>query len=635
LLAHARREGWVLSEILGPGRRPTFVQRASLAPELLVALAQRDAGAAPEPPTDPELSAAYLRASDTARDEAMDRLHAVVAAKAARNNDATLADARRAGAEEYGRRRVQRGEPDTASAASIKRWVAAVENRPRCDWLPALLTKYRGGAQRDVISKAAMDFALAYIKEASGRSPLMKAYRVTVKRAKRQGWLFPSYVTFLARLREELSPAAFAMLRHGPKARDLTIPSQQRSVADDHSMKTINLDGRTADVMVKWEDGTIGRPTVLGVQDVFSRYMLTLHICRSENIDATKAALLNVFTNYGVPLHFVTDNSRAFASKALTGGTRTRFRGKVRDDDPAGMLTALGIIVHFATVAHGQAKPVERGFRDFSENTDTRPEFRGAYVGNKPDAKPEDYGATAVPIAEFRRIYAEEMHDHNERIGRRTEMAQRKLSFQQVFDASLAQHAPRVLTEPQRHWCMLTPVPVKPHKDTGTLTVDGFRYWSAEHQGILLKHRNGKLFARIDPRDRSLPILVEDAKGRVLIDGLPCLRVGQFLSTEDAREHAKFVRRARRAAKEEIKNLELASRKLTLEMLRQDAAAHPDHEPPPASNITAPVFGVPSAKGRGSARVTTPTFTAAEVAEFEAAQLRGLEIVNKKRRQMG
>ncbi|WP_328809175.1 transposase domain-containing protein, partial [Profundibacterium mesophilum] len=67
----------------------------------------------------------------------------------------------------------------------------------------------------------------------------------------------------------------------------------------------------------------------------------------------------------------------------------------------------MGIELHWATPGHGQAKPIERAFRDFADNIAKDPRFAGAYVGHKPDAKPENYGSTAIDIDRFVAVVGE------------------------------------------------------------------------------------------------------------------------------------------------------------------------------------------------------------------------------------
>ncbi|PZX22172.1 bacteriophage Mu transposase [Rhodobacter capsulatus] len=65
-----------------------------------------------------------------------------------------------------------------------------------------------------------------------------------------------------------------------------------------------------------------------------------------------------------------------------------------------------------------QAKPIERAFRDIADRLTRHPAFAGAYVGNKPTAKPENYGSRAIPLADFLAITAREIAEHNARPGR-------------------------------------------------------------------------------------------------------------------------------------------------------------------------------------------------------------------------
>jgi len=43
-----------------------------------------------------------------------------------------------------------------------------------------------------------------------------------------------------------------------------------------------------------------------------------------------------------------------------------------------GLFTSLGCQIHFATPYHGQAKPIERAFRDMAKSIELDPRFAGA-----------------------------------------------------------------------------------------------------------------------------------------------------------------------------------------------------------------------------------------------------------------
>src|SRR3546814_2966550 len=89
-------------------------------------------------------------------------------------------------------------------------------------------------------------------------------------------------------------------------------------------------------------------------------------------------------------------------------------------------------------------------FRYLCDAVAKHPAFEGAYTGNRPDAKPENYGSKAVDLDTFLRVWNEGMAAHNARLGRRTEMAMGRLSFDQVFDESYARSPIGKATEEDR-----------------------------------------------------------------------------------------------------------------------------------------------------------------------------------------
>src|SRR3546814_18980730 len=116
------------------------------------------------------------------------------------------------------------------------------------------------------------------------------------------------------------------------------------------------------------------------------------------------------------------------------GGAKTRIRFKVRDEDPTGLLVALCFTNHWAKPYRGQSKPIERGFRDLCDAVAKHPAFEGAYTGNRPAAKPENYGSKAVDLDTFLAVWNEGMAAHNKRPGRRTEKAMGRRSLVRVLD---------------------------------------------------------------------------------------------------------------------------------------------------------------------------------------------------------
>ncbi|GHU31580.1 hypothetical protein FACS189497_12520 [Betaproteobacteria bacterium] len=77
--------------------------------------------------------------------------------------------------------------------------------------------------------------------------------------------------------------------------------------------------------------------------------------------------------------------------------TDWRLRGKVKDGEIIGILPLLGVAVDFATPANGQSKPVERLFGTLAG---IEPGFREAYLGNNPQARPEEHDPACFVTAE-------------------------------------------------------------------------------------------------------------------------------------------------------------------------------------------------------------------------------------------
>lgn len=487
------------------------------------------------------------------------------------------------------------------SRPTFYRMRAKIRDVPRANWLPVLAADYKGGGRTAEMSEAAWTHFTSFLKESSKRLPLATAYRKTAAAAEVMGWAWPSYGTVRNRW-EELPAGEKALIKSGEKALDKTIPPMVRSVAHLQAMQIVNLDGRQTDFFVRWKDGTSSRAIVIALQDVYSRMILGWRFAKTEDADTTKAVILDVIDRYDIFDELRTDNGRAFASKKVSGGAKHRFRGKKpTEDEPEelGILTLIGCKVGFAKPRRGQSKPIERGFRDVAEQIDTLPEFKGGYCGHRPDAKPEDFTGTPVDIDVAEAVYVRELREHNERLGRRTEICKGKLSFAQVFAESYKHRHRRVLTPAQRQYFMSDMAYLKPHRDTGALTSKGFTWWSAKHQDTLLQHRHGKVCVMFDPNDRSKPVTVLDAKGNLIVEALPCLQRGRFDSTEDARQHERGKAQIKAAARRELKGRNLmAAAELAAIQKRVDEAKPMPVPPISETNVTGAVFGAPAAKAK-------------------------------------
>ena len=303
------------------------------------------------------------------------------------------------------------------------------------------------------------------------------------------------------------------------------------------------------------------------------------------------------------------DNGRAFASKWITGGTANRYRFKVRDEDPAGLLTTLGVEIHWTTPYSGQSKPIERAFRDLAEEIAKHPICAGAYTGNRPDAKPENYGNAAIPIDMLRAHVQAQIAEHNARPGRRTETAKGR-SFDETFATSMA--APTTIvrwpTDAQRALWLLAAERVHAQKGSGELHLFGNRYWSEE-----LNARAGtKVTVRFDPGDLTRGVSVYDNEER-LICVATLIENARFDDVETAGKHAAKRNAYLRAAREK--------QRLHAELTAEELASIYAEDSPPEQRPMKPAVQRIASGGGNAAR------QAEWDDEREASFARGLRLV--------
>ena len=291
---------------------------------------------------------------------------------------------------------------------------------------------------------------------------------------------------------------------------------------------------------------------------------------------------------WGIPRHVLLDNGREFAAKLITGGTPNRFRFKTTEEDIPGLLTTLGCEVHWATPYSGQSKPIERAFRDLCDRIARHPACEGAFTGNRPDAKPENYGSRALALADFEALVAAEIAEHNARADRRSEVAYGR-SFDEVFAESYATARIRKVTPEQRRLWLMGAQGVQVGRTNGRITFMGNSYfaeWLHEHLGA-------RVVARFDA-DRLWNGLHIYALSGAYLGFAPCQEATGFFDAEGAKEikraRSEFTR-ATRAQLEAHRNLTAA------ELARGLAALTPPEPPrPEASVVEIPVVHTRAAR---------------------------------------
>lgn len=561
----AVRDRWIHVAESGRGGDRAAYLVSSLPPELATALAARRVEPAPavEPP---RVEVDLDQVPERMRRRATERLRVVWAIAEALERGASARSAM----------------TSVGATTSAKRWWAACKDRPRGEWLAALVPGYRTTARVAECHPQAW----AYFRDlclTASKMPEAEAYRKTLVVADAHGWLpVPSIYAMRSRLVREVSPEERMLRREGPKRLAAMFPAQERDRSVFTAMQALCADGHRFDVRVRWPDGTVERPILLAWQDLYSGLIVGWRVDRTENTDLVRLSLADVVRTYGIPELAFLDNGRAFASKLMTGGTTTRFRGKVRPEDPTGILTGLGVQVRWATPEHGQAKPIERAFGDLTNSISKHPAFDGAYLGRSPLHKPHNYKeGRAVDLADFLRVVDVEVRGHNARPGRRALVCAGR-SFDETFRASYEVAPIRKATETQLRTLLLAADSVHVRR-TGDIYFGQNRFWAP----ALAMHAGSTVTIRFDPDRLHEGIHVYRQDGSHLAFAECLERVG-FADMAAARAHARAKSAFIKAAKV-VTKAGTTFRPDELAALHLAASGAPPS--PPSAKVVSPRFG--------------------------------------------
>lgn len=473
---------------------------------------------------------------------------------------------------------------------SIWNWFSMIEGVRRDDRLPYLAPRHSLAERKSTKLRMDVEFFDAlkadYLRPAA--PSFTSCYRRAVRIAAKNGWEAVDERTARRRLQADVSMPTQVLARKGIDALKRLYPSQTRDKSGLHALQAVNADFHKFDVFVRWPaergeaEGLVTRPQMVAFQDIYSGRVVAWRVDQTPNAMAVRLAAGDMIEAWGIPEHVLLDNGREFAAKALTGGAPTRYRFKVREDDLPGLFVSLGCEIHWATPYSGQSKPIERAFRDMCDNIAKDPRFDGAYTGNRPEAKPEDYGSRAIPLEEFLTVLADGIEEHNTRPGRWSDIAYGK-SFAEVFDASYAKAPIRKATEAQRRLWLMGAEGLRGATGSGLVTFLGNEYWAPWMATIA----GERVIARFDPAALwdGLHIYAAD---NAYLGHAPCKQKAGFFDMEEARAHSKARKtwmNAERAALEAHRKMKAAD----VAALLADAALAPAM--PVEAKVVRPVFG--------------------------------------------
>lgn len=270
------------------------------------------------------------------------------------------------------------------------------------------------------------------------------------------------------------------------------------------------------------------------------------------------------------------------------------------EEEIPGIFELLGVTAHFSSIVHaangrakgwGQAKPIERAFRDFD---DFDRGFVGAYTGRNPQAKPDNYGSAVVPEAVFKQGLKEFITEFNARPARRSHTADGK-SYDEVF---IANYDPARLIQltAAREMHLLLAAESRKVKADGTLTLaaGGAADCPSNIYGapFLAKYAKQNLVVRFNPEDLHAPVQVFSRAGKHLGEAACIVPVG-FFDADAARELKRYRQRTVVALRKQVQAIRGAAavkQKLTQPRpaRRNVAKAAPSAAAVPAAAVSAP-----------------------------------------------
>ena len=437
------------------------------------------------------------------------------------------------------------------SRATLYKWLGSVKHLERHQWAYALVPERRKGNMPGA-PKADIDPGLwDFIKSewlTQSKPALRHVYRRAVALANARDLDLPAEKTIARRLAALPLPLV-TLMREGEKALDDMYPPMRRDYSTLAVHEMWNADGHTFDAHIRWADGSVSRPIVLAWQDVRTRLFVGWAIGKSESAHLVRQSLAaSLERARAIPEKALLDNGRAFASKEISGGQATRYRFKVQADEMPGVLTMLGVEVKWAKPGRGQSKPIERAWQTLTAMA-KRPEFEGAYCGNKIDNRPEEHDIkNAVDVALFERLLHEEIEAYNARAHRGDSMDGR--SPRQVYEALMASTVVRQPTASQVRRCALAAQQIKLNRH-GEFFILENRYGSDACAAL---PRNVKYMAYYDPNDTTVPVELWD--GEDLVATVPAMDSLGFADRNAAQSHARAKNAHKRGIREQARAMQ-------------------------------------------------------------------------------
>lgn len=389
--------------------------------------------------------------------------------------------------------------------------IARIKGYDPQHWPALLVGQWKGENVRQVVWHE--EAWLFFIRNALTPGCKIKiAWSRTKRQAEQEGWgVIPSYDTAKNYFRK-LDQDVVTLVKEGETALKVKSPTAIRDYI--FPLHTIwSMDGRRMDLMVidtKGKYNKTGKPFRLWIyafQEVRSRMVLGYAVGASLDADLLRRAFLNALQTTGrlIPRRIQPDNGMEIAAEEHTGHAPWSRRWNNREDVIVGTFPMLGIEVDWATVAHGQAKPIERNFGTLAQMVETRPEFRGAYCGNNSVTRPEEFDADkAAPLELVERIFEEELATYHRNPHRGHGMGGKSPLQVYADQMKMPGVSVRKITQAQLRLCTYSATQITIRRNA-TFTILGASYWS---EGTAKLAPGKGYYVRYNPNNLSDPVYV-------------------------------------------------------------------------------------------------------------------------------
>ena len=238
-----------------------------------------------------------------------------------------------------------------------------------------------------------------------GGPSIASCYKLTQKRFPDR--TLPHVMTF-QRMTKNLFKPLKTLKREGTKAyKDKCEPYIRRNYENIHTNQQWVADNHVFDVLVRFPDGHVGRPWVVGFMDMSSRYITGFYIIEGDpNADHILDAFIKAVSEYCIPEKVQLDNGKDFTVHDL-----------FNRDNVYSLAREMNFEVTNAIKYNAKAKNIERVFETIEYSYCIH---LSSYIGSNPQKRPERLKKTndkltkeAIPFDEFKDFMLYAVNDYN------------------------------------------------------------------------------------------------------------------------------------------------------------------------------------------------------------------------------